>query len=146
MKALFISYNMTLTERVEGLLDHYTVRGFTLFPLTHGRGSFDGEPHMGTHTWPAMNSTIIAMVEDEKMPAQAGKRDADAGHEGLRVGYHRYLIASVFLSRRRRKYISAAFGVSGSPRQDTVAVVFEQNERCRRDKMRCPNMERPKDC
>ena len=34
MKALFISYNMTLTERVEGLLDHYTVRGFTLFPLT----------------------------------------------------------------------------------------------------------------
>ena len=46
----------------------YTVRGFTLFPLTHGRGSFDGEPHMGTHTWPAMNSTIIAMVEDEKMP------------------------------------------------------------------------------
>ena len=37
-------------------------------PLTHGRGSFDGEPHMGTHTWPAMNSTIIAMVEDEKMP------------------------------------------------------------------------------
>ena len=38
MKALFISYNMTLTERVEGLLDHYTVRGFTLFPLTHGRG------------------------------------------------------------------------------------------------------------
>ena len=68
MKALFISYNMTLTERVEGLLDHYTVRGFTLFPLTHGRGSFDGEPHMGTHTWPAMNSTIIAMVEDEKMP------------------------------------------------------------------------------
>ena len=59
MKALFISYNMTLTERVEGLLDHYTVRGFTLF---------DGEPHMGTHTWPAMNSTIIAMVEDEKMP------------------------------------------------------------------------------
>ena len=60
MKALFISYNMTLTERVEGLLDHYTVRGFTLFPLTHGRGSFDGEPHMGTHTWPAMNSTITA--------------------------------------------------------------------------------------
>ncbi len=57
---------MTLTERVESLLDHHSVRGFTMFPLTHGRGSFDGEPHMGTHTWPAMNKTIIAMVEDDK--------------------------------------------------------------------------------
>lgn len=66
MKAIFVSYNMTLTERIQWLLDHYTVRGFTMFPLTHGRGSFDGEPHMGTHTWPAMNSTIIAMMDDDK--------------------------------------------------------------------------------
>ena len=39
MKALFISYNMTLTERVEGLLDHYTVRGFTLFPADAREGA-----------------------------------------------------------------------------------------------------------
>lgn len=73
MKALFISYNQSLTERVMHLLDHHTIRGYTLFPLTHGRGSFDGEPHMGTHTWPAMNSTVIAMVEDEAKLAAAMK-------------------------------------------------------------------------
>lgn len=48
------------------VLDHNTIRGFTLFPLTHGRGSDTGVPHMGTHTWPAMNGTVIAMIEDEK--------------------------------------------------------------------------------
>ena len=64
MKALFISYNQGITERVMHILDHNSIRGFTLFPLTHGRGNNDGEPHMGTHTWPAMNSTIIAIVED----------------------------------------------------------------------------------
>lgn len=66
MKAIFISYNMTLTERIEALLDHYTVRGFSLFPLTYGRGSFNGEPHMGTHTWPAMNTSILTIVDDNK--------------------------------------------------------------------------------
>lgn len=69
MKALFISYNMTLTERVNWVFDHYGVRGYTLFPLTYGRGSHSGEPHMGSHTWPAMNATVLAVVEDEKMPS-----------------------------------------------------------------------------
>lgn len=68
MKAIFISYNMTLTERIDALLDHHTVRGYSMFPLTYGRGSFDGEPHMGTHTWPAMNSSILTMVDDIKFP------------------------------------------------------------------------------
>ena len=67
MKALFISYNMTLTERVEGLLDTILSAAYALSADAR-EGVFDGEPHMGTHTWPAMNSTIIAMVEDEKMP------------------------------------------------------------------------------
>lgn len=59
---------MTLTERINWVLDHYGVRGYTLFPLTYGRGSVDGEPHMGSHTWPAMNATVLAVVEDAKLP------------------------------------------------------------------------------
>lgn len=61
------------------ILDHNSIRGYTLFPLTHGRGSHDGEPHMGTHTWPAMNSTVIAMVEDGKKAeaALASLRELD---------------------------------------------------------------------
>ena len=77
-----------MTERVEAMLNEVGIRGFSLFPLTHGRGSFTGEPHMGNHTWPAMNSTIIAMVEDEKIePAMAILRgiDKDTQLQGLRA-------------------------------------------------------------
>ena len=34
MKALFISYNMTLTELVKWVFDHYGGRGYSRFPLT----------------------------------------------------------------------------------------------------------------
>ena len=88
MKALFISYNQATTERINAMLDSLEIRGYTLFPLTHGRGSATGEPHMGNHTWPAMNSTIIAIVEDEKVePAMAALRaiDKDTQLQGLRA-------------------------------------------------------------
>ena len=68
MKALFISYNQALTDRINKMLDNYGVRGFTRWALTEGRGSYDGEPHYGTHAWPAMNSSLLAIVEDEKIP------------------------------------------------------------------------------
>lgn len=67
MKAVFISYNQAITPRVMSMLDEQDVRGFSLFPLTHGRGSFSGEPHMGSHAWPSMNSSVLAMVEDQKV-------------------------------------------------------------------------------
>jgi len=68
MKALFISYNQALTDRINKMLDDHGVRGFTRWGLTEGRGTFDGEPHYGTHAWPAMNSSVLAVVEDEKIP------------------------------------------------------------------------------
>ncbi|MBO7313973.1 MAG: hypothetical protein J6U48_07085 [Alistipes sp.] len=68
MKALFISYNQALTDRINKMLDDHGVRGFTRWGLTEGRGTFDGEPHYGTHAWPAMNSSVLAIVEDEKIP------------------------------------------------------------------------------
>jgi hypothetical protein len=33
-----------------------------------GRGSKTGEPHYGSHAWPSTNSSIIAMVDDERVP------------------------------------------------------------------------------
>jgi hypothetical protein len=68
MKAIFISYNQALTDRINKLLDDNGVRGFTRWALTEGRGSKSGEPHYGTHAWPSMNSSILAIVEDEKIP------------------------------------------------------------------------------
>ena len=67
MKAVFLSYNQALTDRVRKILDDLEIRGFTKWELTQGRGSFDGEPHYGTHAWPSMNSSILAIVEDERV-------------------------------------------------------------------------------
>ncbi len=79
MKAVFISFNQALTERVHKILDDQSIRGFTKWELTEGRGSFDGEPHHGTHTWPSMNSSIMAIVETEKVePLLAALRKMDA--------------------------------------------------------------------
>jgi len=43
------------------------VRGFTSWEEVHGRGSKTGEPHLGTHAWPSLNSAMITIVEDEKV-------------------------------------------------------------------------------
>ncbi len=69
MKAVFISFNQALTERVHKILDDQSIRGFTKWDLTEGRGTIDGEPHHGTHTWPSMNSSILTIVEDHKVEA-----------------------------------------------------------------------------
>ena len=68
MKAIFISYNQALTDRINKMLDDNGVRGFTRWALTEGRGTNNGEPHYVTHAWPSMNSSILAIVEDEKIP------------------------------------------------------------------------------
>ena len=68
MKAVFIVYNQANTERVEYMLDRLGIKGFTYWEDVQGRGSVDGEPRRGTHTWPEMNSAIITVVEDEIVP------------------------------------------------------------------------------
>ena len=67
MKAIFISYNQAVTERIMTILDDNAIRGFTKWALTEGRGSIDGEPHYGSHAWPSMNSSVLTIVPDEKV-------------------------------------------------------------------------------
>ena len=64
MKAVLIIYNQALTEKVENMLDRLSIRGFTQWPTIYGRGSETGEPRMGTHTWPEINSGMLTIVED----------------------------------------------------------------------------------
>lgn len=79
MKALFISYNQALTDRVNKILDDFGVRGFTRWALTEGRGTHDGEPHYGTHAWPSMNSSVLAIVEDAQVdPVLDALREMDS--------------------------------------------------------------------
>lgn len=68
MKAVLISYNQALTERVSYILEQLKITGYTQWPLVNGSGSNGGEPRMGTHTWPEMNSSLITIVPDEKVP------------------------------------------------------------------------------
>lgn len=67
MKAVFIVFNQANTERVEYIFDQLKIRGFTLFEQVQGRGTTDGEPHRGTHTWPEMNSAVITVVDDGRV-------------------------------------------------------------------------------
>lgn len=63
-----IVYNQALTERVSYMLDQLRVTGFTQWPLVNGAGTNGGEPRMGTHTWPEMNSATLTVVEEDMVP------------------------------------------------------------------------------
>lgn len=65
MKAILIIFNQADTERIEYMLDEMGIRGFTFIENVQGRGSINGEPHRGTHTWPEMNSAVLTVVPDE---------------------------------------------------------------------------------
>lgn len=68
MKAVFISYNQALTERVTYIFEKLEIKGYTQWPLVNGAGTNTGEPRMGSHTWPEMNSSILTIVPEEKVP------------------------------------------------------------------------------
>lgn len=67
MKAVFIIFNQAHTERVEYMLDRLGIRGYTWWADVQGRGSETGEPRMGTHTWPEMNSALMTIIPDEQV-------------------------------------------------------------------------------
>jgi len=60
-----IIYNQAHTERVEYLLDKLGVKGYSLWENVQGRGSNTGVPHLGTHAWPEINKSVLAVVEDD---------------------------------------------------------------------------------
>jgi nitrogen regulatory protein PII len=64
MKAIMIIYNQALTEKVEYMLEKLNIRGFTQIPTVLGTGTSEGTPHMGTHTWPEINTAVITIVDD----------------------------------------------------------------------------------
>ena len=67
MKAVFIIYNQVITDKVDEILDSLLIRGYTQWIGVKGRGSIKGDPHMGSHTWPALNSAILCIVDEEKV-------------------------------------------------------------------------------
>ena len=88
MKAVMIIFNQANTERMEFMLDKLNVRGFSWFSEVKGRGSESGEPRMGTHTWPEMNSAVLTVVQDdavEKLLLAVKKMDEINKEVGIRA-------------------------------------------------------------
>lgn len=67
MKAVMVVYNQAHTEKVEYMFEKLGVRGYSLWENVQGRGSSTGVPHLGTHTWPEINKSVLAIVEDEQV-------------------------------------------------------------------------------
>lgn len=62
-----IIFNQSNTERVEFMLDRLDIRGYTWWSEVLGRGTEKGEPRMGTHTWPELNSALMTVIPAEKV-------------------------------------------------------------------------------
>ena len=88
MKAVFIAYDQAHAHDIIDILDHLSLRGFTRWEQTSGRGSHDGEPHYGTHAWPSLASSILTVVPDDMAPVLLERLralDAQSPRLGLRA-------------------------------------------------------------
>ncbi|MCC9168706.1 PG0541 family transporter-associated protein [Pontibacter harenae] len=88
MKGIMIIFNQALSEEIVELLDELGVRGFSKFNDLQGRGSNDGEPRMGTHTWPALNNAIFSVAPEDKakeLIIRLNKINEDAREQGLKA-------------------------------------------------------------
>lgn len=66
MRAVFISFNQAFYDDVIAILDSLFIKGYTAWETVQGRGSDKGEPHLGTHVWPTLNSAIMIFVDEQQ--------------------------------------------------------------------------------
>ena len=84
MKAIFIVYNQAYNQEIVQLLEGLGQRGYTVWDQVGGRGSVDGEPHLGSHAWPTQNHALFTVVEDAAVSAiMAHLRDTDTANRKL---------------------------------------------------------------
>ena len=88
MKAVFMSCNQSMYDAVLNIMDEMGIRGFTGWEELIGRGTNDGEPHLGDHAWPSMNSALISVMEDAKAAdflARLRSLDEENSEQGLKA-------------------------------------------------------------
>lgn len=70
-------------------MSHRGIKGYTGWDAVAGRGSNGGEPHLGSHAWPTMNSAIYSFVEGkseaDKFLAALSELDKKNSNLGLRA-------------------------------------------------------------
>lgn len=86
MKSIFIAFDQAYYDQIVTILITNHVRGFTEWEAVKGRGSKTGEPHYGSHAWPSQNSSILSVVEDEKVkPILEDLRTLDATSDRMGI-------------------------------------------------------------
>ena len=88
MKAVFVACNQSMFEDVLNIMDDLGLRGYTGWEELMGRGSKDGEPHLGDHAWPTMNSALVSIMEDEQASAfldRLHQLDEENHRQGIRA-------------------------------------------------------------
>ncbi|MCF0210295.1 MAG: hypothetical protein HUK18_03115 [Bacteroidales bacterium] len=88
MKAAFIAYNQAFVEEVEQVLHQLNLRGYTRWTDVQGRGTSNGEPHLGSHAWPGKNMATLCICDDNIAPILKKRiqaLDHSAPEQGIRV-------------------------------------------------------------
>ena len=67
MKAIFVACNQSIYDEVLDIMNRMQMRGYTGWEELMGCGSRNGEPHLGNHTWPTMNSALLTVTDDGKV-------------------------------------------------------------------------------
>jgi hypothetical protein len=70
------------------MFDRLEFRGYTWWSDVQRRGTETGEPRMGTHTWPEMNSAALAIIPDYKveiLPEKVQRLDVVNKEVGVRA-------------------------------------------------------------
>jgi nitrogen regulatory protein PII len=67
MKSIFIAFDQAQKDNVLAVLSRTNARGYTFFEQVGGCGSKTGDPHLGSHAWPTMNSAILTVVDDSRV-------------------------------------------------------------------------------
>ena len=91
MKAVFVAYNQAYNQEIVDLLESLGQRGYTVWEEIGGRGSVDGEPHLGSHAWPTQNHALFSVMEDAMaVKVMQALRETDAAN--AKLGLRAYVL------------------------------------------------------
>ena len=106
MKAVMIIYNQAHTEKVEYMLDKLGIKGYSLWENVQGRGTNTGVPHLGTHTWPEINKSVLTIIEDDLVDLE-GRTTHSQPHDGRYISGITFLKITKNGRRVFAKYVEA---------------------------------------
>ena len=91
MKAIFIAYNQAYNQEIVELLEDCGQRGYTVWEGVGGRGSREGEPHLGSHAWPTQNHALLSVVEDD-LAVRIMERLRETDRDNPKLGLRAYVL------------------------------------------------------